>query len=146
MLAYINDLTAYLIIKEVCNTVNIFNNAERRAETERDQSSDAKGIFQMLLSALPDIAAIIKDAQQPDTPPTHRGVAKVSMFPLGEDIIRKIVLDFLANHLSPEQFKDVHTWLNGEKAPDPEVPSDSPSLNDGSTTDGDPDINTQIEE
>lgn len=137
MLAYINDLTAYLIIKEVCNTVNLFNNAERRAETERDQSSDAKGIFQMLLSALPDIAAIIKDAQQPDTPPTHRGVAKLSMFPLGEDIIRKVVLAFLANHLSPEQFKDVHTWLNGEKAPDPEVPSVAPSLNDGEPTDGD---------
>ena len=132
MFAHINDLTAYLIIKEVADAIKTYNDAERRAETDRDQSYNAKDIVTSILGAIPDIANLIKEtraAQSTDRPSTSVSVQK-----LPGCLVKKIIWDFLGDNLTPEQLGILGTWIEGnheKPAASATVPSDSPSLNDG---------------
>ena len=142
MLAYINDLTAYLIIKEVCDTINHYNDAERRAESDRDQSSDAKGILNMLLSSFPNIINLIKEAKRPDTtdaPAPCPKFRKMEISAATEDQRIDIIKHLLVT-LSPEGIEQLGKWMLSKSKPD--VPSVDPSLNDGNPTDGEPTDNT----
>ena len=134
MFAHINDLTAYLIIKEVADAIKTYNDAERRAETDRDQSYNAKDIVTSILSAIPDVAKLIKEIRAAQQPAIQPGKA-VSIQKLPGCLVKKIIWDFLGDNLTPEQLGILGTWLEGnhEKpaAPDATVQSDSPSFNDG---------------
>lgn len=134
MFAHINDLTAYLIIKEVADAIKTYNDAERRAETDRDQSYNAKDIVTSILGAIPDIAKLIKEtcaAQTTDRPSTSVSVQKIPGC-----LVKKIIWDFLGDNLTPEQLGILGTWIEGnheKPAASATVQSDSPSLNDGAT-------------
>ena len=76
MFAYINDLTAYLIIKEVAAAINSDGANKRSADSVRTSTLTTRDIIQSIIEAIPDVAKLIKEtraAQQPAIQPRQSG-------------------------------------------------------------------------
>ena len=131
MFAYINDLTAYLIIKEVAAAINSDYANKRSADSVRTSTLTARDIIQSIIEAIPDVAKLIKEtraAQQPDIPNKDTG-AVVEKFTLPKRLIQDIIWRFLGDNLTPDQLGTVGKWLSDNKAsdPDPETTETTPA-------------------
>ena len=121
MFAYINDLTAYLIIKEVAAAINSDGANKRSAESVRTSTLTTRDIIQSIIEAIPDVAKLIKEtraAQQPAIPNKDTG-AVVEKFTLPKRLIQDIIWRFLGDNLTPDQLGTVGKWLSDNKASDP---------------------------
>lgn len=131
MFAYINDLTAYLIIKEVAAAINSDGANKRSAESVRTSTLTTRDIIQSIIEAIPDVAKLIKEtraAQQPAIPNKDTG-AVVEKFTLPKRLIQDIIWRFLGDNLTPDQLGTVGKWLSDNKAsdPDPETTETTPA-------------------
>lgn len=129
MFAYINDLTAYLIIKEVAAAINSDGANKRSAESVRTSTLTTRDIIQSIIEAIPDVAKLIKEtraAQQPAIPNKDTG-AVVEKFTLPKRLIQDIIWRFLGDNLTPDQLGTVGKWLSDNKASDPNPENAEPT-------------------
>lgn len=140
MFAYINDLTAYLIIKEIAAAVTNHANAERASESEERQSYDFKDAIRTIIDALPGITSLVEAANAPKDNPTDASTQqpatpkKVNLIPLcpemGAKMLKTIVWDFLKEVLTPEQLGKVGRWMRENETATPTDPTDPTAPND----------------
>jgi len=128
MFAYINDLTAYLIIKEVAAAINSDGANKRSAESVRTSTLTTRDIIQSIIEAIPDVAKLIKETRAAQQPAIQPGKA-VSIQKLPGCLVKKIIWDFLGDNLTPDQLGTVGKWLSDNKAsdPDPETTETTPA-------------------
>lgn len=118
MIAHINDLTAYLIIKEVAAAINSDGANKRSAESVRTSTLTTRDIIQSIIEAIPDVAKLIKETRAAQQPAIQPGKA-VSVQKLPGCLVKKIIWDFLGDNLTPEQLGILGTWLDGNHDPEP---------------------------
>lgn len=119
MFAYINDLTAYLIIKEVAAAINSDGANKRSAESVRTSTLTTRDIIQSIIEAIPDVAKLIKEtraAQQHNR--RHGKAARIHKIP--GCLVKKIIWDFLGDNLTPDQLGTLGKWISDNKASDPD--------------------------
>lgn len=128
MFAHINDLTAYLIIKEVAAAINSDYANKRSAESDRTQSLTTRDILQSIVEAIPDIAKLIKGTREAQKPAIQPGKAD-SVHKIPGCLVKKIIWDFLGDNLTPDQLGTLGKWLSDNKAsnPDPEPENAEPT-------------------
>ena len=119
MFAYINDLTAYLIIKEVAAAINSDYANKRSAESVRTSTLTARDIIQSIVEAIPDVAKLIKETRAAQQPADQPGKA-VSIQKLPGCLVKKIIWDFLGDNLTLDQLCTLGKWLSDNKASDPD--------------------------
>ncbi|MBO7462291.1 MAG: hypothetical protein J6T96_06820 [Bacteroidales bacterium] len=110
MFAYINDLTAYLIIKEVAAAINSDSANKRSAESDRTQSLTTRDILQSIIEAIPDVAKLIKETRAAQQPAIQPGKA-VGIQKIPGRLVKKIIWDFLVDNLTLDQLGTLGSWL-----------------------------------
>ena len=128
MFAYINDLTAYLIIKEVAAAINSDGANKRSADSVRTSTLTTRDIIQSIIEAIPDVAKLIKETRAAQQPAIQPGKA-VSIQKLPGCLVKKIIWDFLGDNLTPDQLGTLGKWISDNKAsdPDPETTETTPA-------------------
>lgn len=119
MFAYINDLTAYLIIKEVAAAINSDGANKRSADSVRTSTLTTRDIIQSIIEAIPDVAKLIKETRAAQQPAIQPGKA-VSIQKLPGCLVKKIIWDFLGDNLTPDQLGTLGKWISDNKASDPD--------------------------
>lgn len=140
MIAVINDLTMYLLVKEIADTVKHYKDAERTSESEERQSYDFKDAIRTIIDALPGITSLVEAANAPKDNPTDAPTQqpatpkKVNLIPLcpemGAKMLKNIVWDFLKEVLTPEQLGKVGRWMRENETATPTDPTDPTAPND----------------